>query len=106
MYRYINRIGVGVTFQGYIHHRRRLTILLDTGASMGIHTKNPVFEVGEQVRCKGNYGYAFTIGKVYTILTYEPCVQYAHGFIWPAYVRVLDDNGKQAACHAERFERI
>ena len=59
---------------------------------------------GDTIVCLGTHGYKFTEGKEYTVLTYEPAeMSDLPGFTWPAYVRVLDDNGKRAICHARRF---
>lgn len=60
--------------------------------------------VGDIVVCRGSRGYAFTTGKQYTVLLYEP---EAHDptYTWPAYVSVLDDHGDTVFCHADRFEK-
>lgn len=57
---------------------------------------------GDQVVCHASRGYAFTEGKTYTVLKYEPSVPDTY-FTWPAYLRVVDDTGKVAICHASRF---
>ena len=66
---------------------------------------DPVFEVGDVVVCVAPYRYAFTLGKQYTVLKYEP--QYPDtNYTWPAYVTVTGDNGKEAVCHARRFKKV
>lgn len=68
--------------------------------------KDPVFDVGQVVICRIAGGYAFTEGKEYTVTIYEPRfhdTECAAGFTWPAYIHLLDDNGKETCCHAFRF---
>lgn len=66
---------------------------------------DPIFEPGDQVICTGSRGYAFTTGKIYTVLKYEPrWPESASMFTWPAYVSVEDDDGKRVHCHACRFK--
>lgn len=60
-------------------------------------------KTGDQVVCLGSRGYAFTTGKLYTVLRYEPRVADQY-YTWPAYLHVEDDNGKTAVCHASRFK--
>lgn len=63
-------------------------------------------EAGQRVRCDHADGYAFTVGKEYTILEYTPRTPSGYGFSFPAYVEVKDDYGRTAYCHAYRFEVI
>ena len=59
---------------------------------------------GDIVVCRAPRGYAFTEGKEYTVVSYEP--EFADnnvGFTWPAYVEVVDDYGRHVHCHASRF---
>lgn len=68
---------------------------------------DPIFEPGDQVVCTGSRGYAFTTGKTYTVLKYEPRWRDEESpFTWPAYVSVVDDDGKRVHCHASRFKRV
>ncbi len=60
-------------------------------------------KTGDQVVCRRPEGYAFTEGKTYTAAKYEPRTPDGH-FTWPAYLHVEDDNGRMAACHANRFK--
>lgn len=55
--------------------------------------------------CRISSGYAFTEGKHYTVEKYEPSVADLN-FTWPAYLHVVDDNGKVAVCHAHRFDPV
>lgn len=63
------------------------------------------FTAGDQATCRAPSGYFFTLGKVYTILQYDPPHTYPESpwFTWPAYVVVLDDLGKKVVAHAHRF---
>ncbi|MGV8863269.1 MAG: hypothetical protein ACOH2T_19145 [Pseudomonas sp.] len=63
---------------------------------------------GDLITCRADRGYAFTIGKKYVVLYYEPAgkARPDDAFIWPTYVQVLDDNGKKTYCHAHRFEEF
>ena len=55
------------------------------------------------IRRSGN-DYAFTEGKQYTVLKYEPERYEASArFTWPAYVTVTNDNGRKVRAHARRF---
>lgn len=66
-----------------------------------------VFKPGDQVVCTSSSGYAFTEGKTYTILKYEPQGTVDEGwFVWPAYVSVEDDRGKRVFCHTYRFKHV
>lgn len=68
---------------------------------------DPIFKPGDQVECTGSRGYAFTTGKAYTVLRYEPGGSDGESpFRWPAYVSVLDDDGKRVFCHASRFKHM
>ena len=71
--------------------------------------RDPVFKSGDKVRCTGSRGYELTTGEIYTVLEYEPPYRdpssYS-GFSWPAYVVLLDDNGRRVHLHANRFEKI
>lgn len=59
-------------------------------------------KAGDAIRCLGSRGYSLTAGEVYTVVEYQPeCRDF--NYTWPAYVRVLDDNGKSCWCHASRF---
>lgn len=64
-------------------------------------------KAGDKVVCTGSNGYAFTTGQEYTIIEYQPPYRdptSAAGYTWPAYVVVMDDDGKLAHCHANRFK--
>jgi hypothetical protein len=66
--------------------------------------KDPVFEVGQKVRCRYNSGYHFlTEGKIYTVVDYTPRNP-TPTFTFPAYVGVIGDDGRRYGCHASRFE--
>lgn len=68
---------------------------------------DPIFEPGDQVVCTDPRGYAFTTGKTYTVLKYEPRGSDGESpFTWPAYVSVEDDDGKRVHCHACRLKRV
>lgn len=59
---------------------------------------------GDLVICRASRGYAFTEGKQYTVLKYDPpCYEKEAGFTWPAYVMVTDDYDRNVYCHAHRF---
>ena len=60
---------------------------------------------GDIIICRGTRGYAFTEGKEYTVLSYEPAdaPDWGNGFQFPAYVEVTDDWGRKVHCHASRF---
>lgn len=63
-------------------------------------------KAGDTVICTGSRGYAFTTGKEYAVQEYEPAwfdTDAAAGFTWPAYVIVIDDDGRKVHCHASRF---
>ena len=62
-------------------------------------------QVGDTVICRQANGYAFTEGKEYTVLSYEPACtpKWSPQFTWPAYVEVNDDWGHKVHCHAHRF---
>ncbi|QVR48665.1 hypothetical protein [Stenotrophomonas phage BUCT609] len=62
-------------------------------------------KAGDIIKCRGSNGYAFTTGKEYTVVDYQPSAHTEH-FIWPAYVAVIDDDGKKAWAHSTRFEVI
>lgn len=54
----------------------------------------------------GSDGYNITVGKKYIVEKFEPPYQdptSSTGFIWPAYVSVLNDSNKLICCHASRF---
>lgn len=61
------------------------------------------FKKGDVVECVASRGYCFTTGKEYIIIGYEPECHSA-AYTWPPYVRVMDDSGKIAYCHAHRFK--
>lgn len=68
---------------------------------------DPIFKPGDQAVCTGSRGYAFTTGRTYTILKYEPRgTDGQNPFVWPAYVLVEDDNGEHVFCHAHRFKHV
>ena len=52
------------------------------------------------------YEHFLTEGKEYKVLEYTPkqYVPDSGGFSWPAYLTVLDDNGRETSCHASRFK--
>ncbi len=60
---------------------------------------------GDIVVCRGSRGYNFTTGKQYTVVAYEPESR-EMTFTWPAYVQIVDDDGKTVHCHAHRFEVV
>ncbi len=65
--------------------------------------KDPIFEVGDIVICKGNKGiHWLTENKEYTVIKYEPELPDSN-FTWPAYVHIVDDANKVAVYHARRF---
>lgn len=56
--------------------------------------------------CQFAGGYAFTLGKEYTVLEYGPPDHTSlPTYSFPAYVAVVDDFGKRAECHAYRFRK-
>lgn len=61
------------------------------------------FKANDVAICRDANGYNFTEGKRYTILEYDPPDYWGNGFTCPAYVSVIDDTGKKANCHANRF---
>lgn len=63
-------------------------------------------KAGDTIVCRGSRGYMLTTGKEYTVVRYEAAGPAFpnDAFIWPAYVEVIDDEGKTAWCHANRFE--
>jgi len=66
-------------------------------------------KIGDIVVCRDPRGYAFTEGKEYTVLAYEPKFfdkDTPSGFTWPAYVEVMDDYGRRVHCHANRFIQL
>ncbi len=64
-----------------------------------------MFKPGQIVVCVISEGYALTEGKTYEVLAYEPSHYEADArFTWPAYVHVLNDNGKRVVCHDYRFK--
>ena len=57
---------------------------------------------GDVVVCRDPSGYLLTEGKEYTLVEYSPrCA--IDGFVWPAYVTVVDDRNRQVMAHANRF---
>ncbi len=61
---------------------------------------------GDIAVCRGPRGYNFTMGREYEILAYEEPYRdesSSSGFVWPAYVRGKDDEGRVVHCHAHRF---
>lgn len=65
-------------------------------------------KAGQLVRCLWADGYNFKEGREYIVIEYIPPypTEGTGGFTFPAYVEVLDDNGRKATCHASRFEVI
>lgn len=61
-------------------------------------------KAGDVVVCRNNRGYAFTEGKEYVIIEYDPPTPWGPHFTAPAYVSVMDDDDKQVAAHAARFK--
>lgn len=71
--------------------------------------QDPVFKVGQVVRCVNPFPFTMSKGKEYTILYFElgGPIEYAkNGFIFPNYVKVENDVGTVQTCHATRFEEI
>ena len=67
-----------------------------------------IFEAGEQVRAICNHAYRIREGIVYTVVRYEPEYydrEHPCGFMWPAYIVVLDDNREELYCYAHHFEK-
>lgn len=68
-----------------------------------MHWKDPIFEIGETIICKGNRGiHWLTENKKYVVIKYEPETP-DDFFTWPAYVHIINDNNKAAIYHANRF---
>lgn len=64
------------------------------------------FKPGDIVVCYDSHGYAFTKGKEYTVVDYIPEFydrDTPSGFTWPAYIKIIDDDGREVRCHANRF---
>lgn len=65
------------------------------------------FKKGETVVCTASRGAEFvlTLNKTYVVVQFFPEVYEPNlgGFVWPAYVKVMDDNGKLSTFHANRF---
>lgn len=63
------------------------------------------FAKDDKIICKAARNYSgLTENKVYIVLSYEEAGRDGENpFIWPAYVKVEDDNGKIISCHASRF---
>lgn len=58
---------------------------------------------GAKAECVDPRGYDLTKNKTYNVLGYQP--EYQDGpFKGPAYVKVMDDYGREVWCHAHRFE--
>jgi hypothetical protein len=66
---------------------------------------DPVFSVGDLVTPIYTSGYHLTMGNVYVVVKYDPPFP-DDNFTWPAYVEIMDDNGKFAVAHARRFEKV
>lgn len=62
-----------------------------------------IFKENDKAVCRYAEGYHLTLGKEYSILEFSPPVRISEVFTLPAYVLVMDDNGKIAECHADRF---
>ena len=65
-----------------------------------------MFKPDDSIVCSRPHDYSFTMGKTYTVVEYSPKWhdnETPGGFTWPAYVTVIDDEGKRATCHADRF---
>lgn len=62
-------------------------------------------KAGDTVVCRASSGYRFKEGKEYEVVKYEPRTPDLN-FTWPAYIHVVDDDGKTAVCHASRFEVV
>ena len=64
---------------------------------------DPVFEIGDKVKCLNSSGYPqLREGETYEVLKYEERDPSQH-FTWPAYVAVKIDDERSAFCHASRF---
>jgi hypothetical protein len=67
------------------------------------------FTPGEAIVCIGQNGVGLqlTKGKTYSVVDFIPKVYEPNlgGFVWPAYVKVIDDNGKPGTFHAHRFTK-
>ncbi len=63
-----------------------------------------MFKQGDPVICEHAANYAFTEGKEYTVVEYQPPERSENGFRWPAYLKIEDDRGKLALCHDYRFK--
>lgn len=70
---------------------------------MSIMLTCPVFAPSDAVTPIYTDGYLLTMGRVYTVEAYEPRMPDSGGFTWPAYVHLLDDNGRSVVAHAARF---
>ena len=67
------------------------------------------FRAGEVVKANCSHAYRITEGKSYTVISFEPEFYdstHSTGFVWPAYVIVLDDNNQPLHCHAHRFTKL
>ena len=64
------------------------------------------FKEGDKVICLGRGGVNWLReGSMYTVVAYE--AQYeATNFTWPAYLTVINDEGKAATYHAHRFRKV
>lgn len=69
---------------------------------------DPVFKVGQVVRCINPYPFTMSKGREYTVTYFENggSLEGKNGFIFPNYVGVINDQGTQQICHATRFEEI
>lgn len=68
-------------------------------------TKDPVFQVGQNVVATGGYNWHLTKGKQYKVIDYTAeCV--TETFTWPVYVTVIGDAGKPVTGHAHRFRAL
>lgn len=60
-----------------------------------------------KVICVSSRGYYnLTEGKHYQLLRVLPPVQADNGFVYPKYVVVNGDYGKETTCHAYRFTTL
>ena len=60
-----------------------------------------------KVVCVYNRGYYnLTEGKEYEVVELYPPAQTESGFVYPKFVKVIDDNGKESMGHAYRFKTL
>lgn len=62
---------------------------------------------GDKLVCANASGYMLTLGRVYTVVGYEPSYRDAESaFTWDDYVSVTDDEGRVVKCHPHRFKPL